>query len=33
MKHFGTEAKWMLAIPVAVFVVGLLVAMFAPYFL
>ena len=32
MRHFRIEAKWMLAIPVAVFVVGLLVAMFAPYF-
>ena len=33
MKHFKHEAKWMLAVPVAVLVIGFLLAMVLPYFL
>ena len=32
MKHFETEVKWLIGIPVAVVVLALL-AMFLPYFL
>ena len=32
MKHFKTEAKWMIGIPVVVVVLALLAAVFVPYF-
>ena len=31
-NHFKTEAKWMIGIPIVVFVLALLGAMFIPYF-
>ena len=32
MKHFKNEAKWMIAVPLAILVVGFLLAVFVPYF-
>ena len=31
MKHFKTETKWMIGIPVVVIALALLAAIFAPY--
>jgi hypothetical protein len=32
-KHFKREVKWMIGIPLAVLAVGLLVALFVPFFI
>ena len=33
MKHFKTEAKWMLIIPAVILVVGFVLALVMPYLL